>query len=153
MSEWIPIACLILTTVAVVAGPIVSYRIAKRQILASVVSANRQKWIDELRSDLAELIVALELSAFESISRTNLEISLKDFSLTSARIDLRLRLGEDTHDTLRDALGRAFEVFNVIMQDGMDDEIQKLRKQVKAEITTAAHEIFNQEHELMRQGK
>ena len=45
--------------VAVVVSPIVSIYVAKRQIRASVVSANRQKWIDQLRECLAELLTAL----------------------------------------------------------------------------------------------
>lgn len=42
--------------VAVVIGPLVSIFVAKSQIQASVVSANRQSWINRLRDELATLI-------------------------------------------------------------------------------------------------
>jgi hypothetical protein len=46
--------------VALLAGgviaPFVSFAIAKRQIRASVVSTNRQAWINALRDDLAEML-------------------------------------------------------------------------------------------------
>lgn len=42
--------------VASVIGPFVTIGVAKRQITASVVSANRHKWIAELRDMVAELI-------------------------------------------------------------------------------------------------
>ena len=44
--------------VAVVVSPIVSVYVAKRQIRASVVSANRQAWINQLRDTLAELVTS-----------------------------------------------------------------------------------------------
>lgn len=42
--------------VASVVGPIVTVGVSRRQIRASVVSANRHKWIAELRDMVAELI-------------------------------------------------------------------------------------------------
>jgi hypothetical protein len=45
--------------VASIAGPIVTLFVARRQVNATVLSANRQKWIDALRDALAELISLL----------------------------------------------------------------------------------------------
>jgi hypothetical protein len=45
--------------VASIAGPVVTLTVAKRQFNATVLSANRQKWIEELRDCLAELISLL----------------------------------------------------------------------------------------------
>ena len=42
--------------VACIAGPIVTLTVAKRQINANVLSANRQKWIESLRDAISELI-------------------------------------------------------------------------------------------------
>lgn len=58
--------------VAVAVSPAVSIYIARRQIRASVVSTNRQKWIDQLRDQLAELIT--------SINFLNLQRSLHHLS-------------------------------------------------------------------------
>lgn len=43
-------------------GPLVSYIVARRQIRASVISNNRERWIEALRDSVAEY-VALLLSA------------------------------------------------------------------------------------------
>jgi hypothetical protein len=45
--------------VASIVGPLVTLAVAKRQFNATVLSANRQKWIETLRDMLAELISML----------------------------------------------------------------------------------------------
>jgi len=45
--------------VASVVGPLVTLSVARRQFNASVISANRQKWIEALRDLLAELVSLL----------------------------------------------------------------------------------------------
>jgi hypothetical protein len=45
--------------VASIVGPIITLTVAKRQFNATVLSANRQKWIESLRDTLAELISLL----------------------------------------------------------------------------------------------
>ena len=45
--------------VASIAGPFVTLRVAKRNFSATVLSANRQKWIESLRETLSELISLL----------------------------------------------------------------------------------------------
>jgi hypothetical protein len=42
--------------VASIAGPMVTLMVAKKQINATVLSANRQKWIESLRTTLAEFL-------------------------------------------------------------------------------------------------
>lgn len=42
--------------VAVIVGPLASIFVAKNQINASVVSSNRQVWINRLRDELATLV-------------------------------------------------------------------------------------------------
>ena len=42
--------------VASIAGPFVTLAVAKRNFNTTVISANRQKWIEALRETLAELI-------------------------------------------------------------------------------------------------
>src|SRR4030095_11839811 len=42
--------------VATILGPLVTLAVARRQFSATVLSANRQKWIETLRDMLAELI-------------------------------------------------------------------------------------------------
>ena len=45
--------------VASIAGPLVTLTVARRQFNATVLSANRQKWIETLRDMVAEIIALL----------------------------------------------------------------------------------------------
>lgn len=45
--------------VSAVTGPVVSYLVARRQIRASVVSNNRERWIEALRDAVAEYVALL----------------------------------------------------------------------------------------------
>ena len=49
--------------VASIAGPIVTLIVAKRQFNANVLSANRQKWIETLRDQVAEMVSLIVAAA------------------------------------------------------------------------------------------
>lgn len=62
MNDSIPVLSLIVAALAVFVGPIISWRVAKRQIESSSAVANkqiiapmRQAWINSLRDAMAEL--------------------------------------------------------------------------------------------------
>ncbi|MFI4920398.1 MAG: hypothetical protein ACHQAZ_02020 [Gammaproteobacteria bacterium] len=68
----IPILSLIVTLISVIVGPLVAFRIAKRQIHASVVSSTRQQWISSLRDLLAEFLTLVNhISAVNGIGHTD----------------------------------------------------------------------------------
>jgi hypothetical protein len=48
---------------ASIAGPIVTLSVARRQFNATVLSANRQRWIEALRDSLAELISLIVIAS------------------------------------------------------------------------------------------
>ena len=52
--------------VAVVLGPIVSVYVVRRQIRATVVSTNRQAWINDLRNTIADWLTAEQLTLRET---------------------------------------------------------------------------------------
>jgi hypothetical protein len=57
--EFGPVISLISASTALVAsvvGPVITLTVARRQFNATVISSNRQKWIETLRDTLAELI-------------------------------------------------------------------------------------------------
>jgi hypothetical protein len=61
LSVWLPVLSLVIAALAVFFGPLISLRIAKRQIEASLavtirqtIAPMRQKWIDDLRERVAE---------------------------------------------------------------------------------------------------
>ena len=64
-GELISLLSALVALVAVIVGPIVTWRIAKRQIQASVVSANRQNWINDLREAVAGFITNSKLATVE----------------------------------------------------------------------------------------
>jgi uncharacterized Tic20 family protein len=54
--QYLSIISAITALIAVIIGPFVSWKIAKRQISASTVSASRQQWINNLRDTVADFL-------------------------------------------------------------------------------------------------
>jgi hypothetical protein len=94
-------AVLVSLLTAIVA-PAVAIYVARRQIRATVVSTNRQKWIDNLRDALAELI-AVHLVAFSTKKLSDPEISTKVFHLQN-KILLLTNPAESDHVKLTDII-------------------------------------------------
>lgn len=90
--------------VAVIVSPVVSIYVARRQIRASVVSANRQKWIDQLREQLAELITSIRfLNLHRSLDHISEAEWIERFQRTfliESKINLLLNSNESDHITL-----------------------------------------------------
>jgi hypothetical protein len=63
-----------------IVAPMVAVYVARRQIRATVISANRQKWIDNLRDALAEFI-SVYLVAFHTRKQEDSDISTKIYNL------------------------------------------------------------------------
>jgi len=100
--------------VAVVVSPIVSVYVAKRQIRAAVVSANRQAWINQLREALAELVTGLRFlhlrsQGLEAPQEQWLDGYQRTFHLTS-KIALLLNLTEADHRELHATIKQAGEL-------------------------------------------
>lgn len=111
MSSYLPLISALTALVAVIVSPIVSIYIARRQVRASVVSSNRQKWIDQLRDQLAELITSirfLNLHRFMSnICETEWIERFQRTFLTESKINLLLNPNEEDHVTLSKTIREA----------------------------------------------
>lgn len=59
MPDLTATAAILTALAAVIIAPLVTYFTTRRQIRATVVSVNRQAWIDKLRDELAELFELL----------------------------------------------------------------------------------------------
>ena len=96
---------------AVIVGPVVALKVAKRQIRASLVSANRVKWIDALRNDSAEFLVSIT-NTIATWERGGAEASdnLQKAFLAGTRIKLRLNI-------LNQDENRLSEVIQAFVQD------------------------------------
>lgn len=105
-QELIPILSLIATILAVFFGPIVSWKIAKRQIASSLKAANkqivapmRQAWINSLR----ELITEISSSAihyFQTGFEDRKDEEYKRITELKVKISLMLNFNEDDHRNL-----------------------------------------------------
>ena len=108
-----PIISAATALVAVIVGPLVSIYVVRRQIHASVVLASRQKWIDNLRDQLTELIAGI---LFLGLHRNLDHIDEKDFVerlqkliLVETKVNLLLNPNEKDHQALSQTIRQAIE--------------------------------------------
>jgi hypothetical protein len=93
--------------VSSVLGPLVAYRIARRQIMASTIAVNRQRWIDALREDIVDFVVHIKIICSARDPRAMgvlnygepLQIMERLLRLRN-RIALRLNPNEEDHKKL-----------------------------------------------------
>lgn len=99
--------------VAVIVGPAVSMYVARRQIRASVVSTSRQKWIDSLRDDLAQVYTAIHVlglqRSLDTISNEELHARMAELTLLESRITLRLNPNEEDHQTILSSIRESIQ--------------------------------------------
>jgi hypothetical protein len=106
-------AAILTALAAVIISPFVTNRTARMQIRASLISANRQAWIDKLRDELAELF---ELLTWQFLQRPGTYTSEEGHKyeaekrsrirLLRNKIQLRLNPLEEDSRILLDLLGR-----------------------------------------------
>ncbi len=109
--------------VAVVVSPIVSIYITKRQIHASIVSSNRQKWIDNLRDQLSEVITSVRIlclhRSMDRIDDSELNDRIEKLVMLEAKINLLLNPSEADHKFLSET------IHNAIDKIGAGNEMEK----------------------------
>jgi hypothetical protein len=110
MKEIIPILSLITAILAVFIGPLISWKIAKRQIASSLKAANkqivapmRQAWINSLRDLLAE-ISSSALHYHQAGFENRKDEEYKKLTELEGKISLTLNLLEDDHKKLHDLI-------------------------------------------------
>lgn len=91
--------------VAVIVGPLVSIFVAKNQINASVVSTNRQTWINRLRDELATLVgIVHHLPSAHANKSVSTEALIIVWSKTQRKRKDSCDLGSQISVLRRDAL-------------------------------------------------
>jgi len=152
----------LIALVAVIVGPLVSLHIAKRQFLvsldiakrqfnASVLSVNRQEWINTLRDQLAELLADTILLLKE------MELSQQEPDRVYARargvltcankIQLLLNPKEADHRQLVDSIGRLTGLVN------KPEDVDSQFKIIRNEIMSKSQEILKREWERVKEGE
>jgi hypothetical protein len=146
---------------ASILGPAVTLAVAKRQINANVLSANRQKWIESLRDLLAELISLFTLAG---VLRTTwkegwakgmgpvaadaaLREKLERLVLVTSKIRLMTNPSEADHQELYRAIETALERFK------SDDELREADTHADVElITQLGQAILKREWQRVKLG-
>lgn len=169
ISAWLPVLSLVIAALAVFFGPLISLRIAKRQIEASLAVAKqqietnlavtvrqtiapmRQKWIENLRDRVAE---------YDSVAawfyrKTYMPSSGDDFAskddqtirmiLLRQQIELMLNPNENDHNVLIDCLER------IRMAAWNKDEHEKIIPAMN-DLNACCKKILKQEWNRVKKG-
>jgi hypothetical protein len=106
MSEGVAIISALTALFAVLISPLVSLRNTDKQAKVSVLSANRQKWIDSLRDLLAEFSTAVRVVGFEKTAPEKKE-RIERLMFLEYKIKLMINPKEDDHRRLVDVVVQA----------------------------------------------
>lgn len=135
-------------------GSIVSLRISKRQFSATVLSANRQEWINTLRDTIAEFqssVVMVSTDTFYKHDKPSAQDYLKKIERVSflrAKTTLLINPSEDDHKKLVEIVDRAFTV-GLSRKPDTPDEMGNLQKS----LVTVAQAILKREWNRVKEGK
>ena len=145
---------------ASILGPTVTLVVAKRQFNANVVSANRQRWIDTLREQVAELISLLG-SAMVTKQRLQADwrggqgaieadptllAKVEKIVLAYAQIQLLTNVSQADHRQLNEAVESALNHLK-------DDEMREAELTIDVEnITRYGRAIIQREWRRVKQG-
>jgi len=147
--------------VASIIGPMVTLSVAKRQINASVLSVNRQKWIEAVRDMVAELISLLVAAVVVKAKwQTRWDHGrgplnedpamlgkLERIVLARSRLDLLLNPSEADHQHLRKVIEDAFK--RLQSEQSLESETQS---DIET-ITGLAQRILKREWQRVKLGK
>lgn len=139
--------------VAVIVGPLVSIYVVRRQIHASVVSANRQKWIDNLRDQLTDLITGIRFlglhRSLDHIDEKEFVERLQQLVLVETKVNLLLNPNEKDHQALSQAIRQAIEKIFA----GDEKEKRVGVKQLSDSIVTQSQAILKREWQRVKSGE
>jgi hypothetical protein len=146
--------------VASIAGPFVSLTIARRQINANVLSANRQRWIESLREALAQFVavfvgVLAIKSGWKGAWGSGLAPTAEDPKLVKklerlVLLEWRIRLLLSPHDAAHRELWSTIEqVVLRIQEPGVDEPATR---DAVERVTDLGHAILRHEWQRVKQG-
>lgn len=133
--------------VAVLVGPIVTLYVARKQIKSSVVSANRQEWINRLRNEIASFVQEVKhVPSAYSADAITVEQAIEkhgEITLKEQVVKLLLNPNEKDHQELlalmSTASKKALNAINTkrglsnILDEATEPVIQQTQKILKAE--------------------
>jgi len=144
--------------IAAVAGPIVSVIVARQQIRASVISNNRERWVETLRDSVAEY-VALVLSA--SIARQTMgqeysrllgaDRALLEIAERIALVKNKIMLMTNPNESGHGELCQAVEVAYLALVAEEPQPLVTMRAEAEA-ITRAGRAVLKAEWQRVKRG-
>jgi hypothetical protein len=156
MPTWLINSLPVLTLAAAIGGPLVAYvigartvrtalttaqaqvrtalEVARLQVRSSVVSSNRQKWIDALRDELAEFLAERDLLTTKLQDPAPDSVSVRTSSSRLIRLfhqlQLRLNPKEEDHARIMELTSQLAGRPTGSLDDGMIEELVKLSQTV-----------------------
>jgi hypothetical protein len=145
---------------ALIVGPASAIAVSRRQFKATVISANRQKWIETLRDMLAELIALIATASVVKsrwkdkwdggrgplLAEPALLEKFERIVLAQSKIRLLLNPTEADHQQLYETIEAAIE--RLRSEESLDDEAQH----DILTITTRAQAILKREWQRVKIG-
>ena len=168
MEIYIAAVSALIALVAVIVGPLVSLKIAKRQFRvsldiakrqfnASVLSVNRQQWINTLRDQISELLAdtfLLRREVERSPQETDRLYSNAQGVLRCAfKIKLLINPKEADHIHLVDSIDRLMILVVKSAEKVEDKDIDSQFRVIRDEIVSKSQEILKREWERVKEGK
>ncbi len=151
MNDIVTILSACTALAAVIIGPIVSVRLARRQIHASVVSASRQTWINNLRDAIADYLAKQQMVRNLNVHGYADESSLPRIEETvrlTNRIELLINPKEQDHVELIALICRMTNTMNQQHEKNKDFDVDGHRKRI-VELSQA---ILKREWERVKNG-
>ncbi len=146
--------------VASVTGPLVTFHVGRSQVRATVLSANRQRWIDAFRDVIAEFCsqVAVAVQVRETLVRdgtfhlsTEPE-TLRQFErlvFTATKIRLMINPLEDDH---RELLAAMEDLLTTLRTASPSDDVQPGAEAAGRRIIGMSHAILRREWSRVQRG-
>ena len=146
--------------IASIAGPIVTLYVARTQFKATVRSANRQRWIDEFREQIAHFCAEFAISAQvrDKIVRDGRIVvqaesqflaSFEKLIYTANKIRLMINPLEHEHQELLELMNGLLVRFRTA---SAEDDLQSEGQEIVGQIVTMSVEIIRREWLRVQRG-
>lgn len=141
---------------AVIVGPLIQLRVAKRQIRSTTISANRQAWINTLRDNLATIrayssdVRELRAAPTNDPSMTaKIQEEARQAKILLAKVALSLNPTEEDHQELLRTVERLWNISNSVVPDNPKGEAWE---QAVQDLMTVANRILKTEWIRVKRG-
>ena len=154
METYISVLSALTALVAVIVGPIVSFKIAKRQISASTVTTSRQRWINDLRDAIADFNAKASMIYSLGINHYANEHSIpriEELVQINYRIELLINPSEEDHAKIVKIVDDITTSFMsaVAQKEKIGDELNGKQK----ELISLAQKVLKHEWERVKKGE